>query len=298
MGKKIKQFVVKRSTFTMTKNGEIIGDEPEIISKKNYDIKGNIIYECEYSFAEAEVETTYIFENELCVQETINHISDDTTVTIKFEFDSNKNLALKTQHFEYGSEISKYYYDEKNLIIKKEICEEDGSIETLETFEYKDDKLIENAIYSPAETLVKKHEINVVNELETIEKHWSIDTKKYITIKYVRQEKNLDPNITIYNEEGKVIERHTKVFDDKQLLIEETLETTSHGYLKLITHHTYNIDGTLAESQTQNASDDVVKKIINEYAESQLVSTEVFEKNIIDGQILHYIDYFEHEYFE
>jgi hypothetical protein len=298
MSQKIKQLIIKRSNHSLNKNGELTTEEAEIILQRTFDENNNKISEITFAGEEPEQEAFYVYKNNLCVEEKINHCLDGFSENATINYNSDNLISQQIKKYEYGNEITNFYYQGKNLI-KKEVCDDDGTIENLTKISYLNDMVVLLEEYSPLDRLVLKRDITIENEVIIEEKQWSIENNKTLTIKYNSWQKDVEPSYSILNAEGKVLERTTRIYNDDKQLVEEIVETTSQGYQKYITKLEYDAHGNMICSETKNANDEIIKKIETLYNNTLPIKTTHIEVNkLIDNSIQHYTDFFEYDFFE
>ena len=295
MSLKTKQLIIKRSFHTLSKNGELKTDEAEKIMLKTFDQNNNKTTEISYVNEVPEQEFFYSFENDLCVEEKVNHCIDGFSEVAQNIYNSDKLITQQIRKYEYGNEITNFYYDNKKLI-KREVCDEDEIIESVTNINYENDTIVLYEEYSPPSTLQLKKEVTLENGIPAQEKQWSAHNGKTMFIKYTQWQKDLEPSYTLAIEDGKVLEKTNRIYNSLNQLIEETIESNINGYQKFITTNIYDENGNLINSETKNANDIIVRQTKNLLENNLLKESTHIEVNPIDGSVQHYTDYFEYEF--
>lgn len=294
--KKIQKQSTFRSHHKLNNKSELILGEKSLINERMFDSDANRISEISYVNDEIEQENYYRYENNLCVEEKTIHTLDNLSEITFYTYYDSKLIEQQIKKYEYGNEITNYKYEGQNLI-SKEVCDENGTIESSEKFYYENDIMIryENMVENE---LVLKREIQLENGIPKEEKQWSKENDRTLTIKYTQWVKNLDPSYTVYNTDGKVLERVVRNYNSDNLIIEEIAETTNYGYSKLKTVYEYNEQKLLVKSETTNANGDVVSRTENLYELEHLIESIHFQVSSIDNSVSHYTDFYEYEFFE
>lgn len=236
-----------------------------------YDDKGNLIEEINY-FSENEIaeRKTYVRDDKGTVSEAFIHYQDDTKDRINYE------------------------YDEKGNLIKKTTINEDGEVESEETFEYQNGKLIVKELKEFG-NVTGREEYEYDESGKIVQQTITGDEEDGTIVNTFDEKGNINGHLR-YNQHDKLIGKSVYSFDEKGNMTGIVEETP---YEKNISVLEYDENGNLISQVQTNKLNEINHTIKRKYNDqNDVTESKVFIN--MHGQDVdsEYIIYYEYEYFD
>ena len=97
---------------------------------------------------------------------------------------------------------------------------------------------------------------------------------------------NKIPDTTVYNKEGKIVQRSRHTFNDKQQLVKEITETVQGGIQKFETTYLYDENNNVVESKLVDKNENLISKIVYKHSNHNLPIEEIHYEEMAPGMEL------------
>lgn len=270
---------------------------------REYDLHGNKTKELTYSEDGELMEEKFWSYNEknFLVEEKYIFREEEVTEVIHHHYDENGRLERSSKSYgEDGDADQTYYvYSSGGKLVEKRTESVDGEVEHKEVMTYDGDLLLTHHIYNYDGSLMEsfKYAYNEKKEL-TEELHFSSERDQEVKILYDYPLAGKNPDITIYNKKGNIVQRQRHSFDEKNRLIKEVNESVDLQVKKSTSLFGYDESDNLTEFKIVDKFENLLSKILYKHNNFNLLSEEIhFGYPDKDLELKSFTHFFEYEYF-
>lgn len=190
------------------------------ISTTEFDeVLGRPVLETQYTAEEmAEQQTRYTYdENGFLIREVLTDGGGEVLEEKSFEPDEQQRVSKEFRHYADGSfDTLAYWYDDSGLVVKKVLSDDEGTVETIETFEYKEGMLLREAVYDGEEDLISENTY-VYDEdgLPDGKVMQHLHDRIYVRQEFIYNDAGQREAILSYDSDGELVERVLLTLDEK-----------------------------------------------------------------------------------
>ncbi len=278
---KIKENLVYKKDLVLKNSADIHLEEHEyLLSKTTYNQEGKTISEIQYdSSGNVLQEYLYKYNDKGQVIEEIMRDGDgfDAEHT-SYEMDDNGRIKKELRHYmdETYDTIQYSYVDDK--LTKKECCDFDGDLESIEEFEYKDGLLVSRVVKDEGGEILSEKKM-LYDEQKNLLEEYIFDGEQGTTFKRVNEyySSGNKKSVLTYNNEGDLIGKVLLEEDDKEQVVKVIEESTDKKNTVLMT---YDDHGNVVYQEELDRNNNLVSKVERAYDENNmLMNSQVY----IDG---------------
>jgi hypothetical protein len=246
-----------------------------------------------------EQQTEYVYDGRgFLTREVLKESDGEVVEERSFEPDDQQRIAREFRHYADGSyDVTGYYYDDTGRVVKKVMADDEGEVERIEQFEYRDGKLmVEKATDGEGNLLL---EISYAYNNEGLPEEVHVMNP---------EEGEEFQKVHAYTPEGK--RKSTLVYDSEGELVERYLfEVNEQGYPAVVVEENrmkkntirmeYGVLGHVIFQEEHDLKGDLVNKVERRYDEQgNLLESRVVIRNPGMGMLQEYTVIQEHEYFD
>ena len=215
-----------------------------------------------------------------------------------FENDENGRIIKEFRHYEDGTADTVFYkYDEQNNIIEKIFVDSDNQIESKQSYEYSNGKLVKKEVFEGEKELVLLNLFSFDEKgNETESTTWDADENK--KRKYVNEfdEKGLKIKTLVYNDAGQLIAKNLYSYNDKgnvsQIIEQDAYHTNT---INLV----YDEQNNVILEEEFNKENFLNYRMNKKYNDKNLITeSEIMIDRHGEGMSQHYILKYDYEFFE
>ena len=270
---------------------EVSDETKNIHLYREFDANENRVKEISYSHDGEIVEEKFFVYNEngKLIEEKSFYAEDDVTEIRHFEYDE-KGRVYKT-HKSYGEQgdedTTVYSYNDAGKLIEKRTEDSDGELEHAETWKYEGENLVENVSKDADGSIIEssKYKYDDAGNI-TEEIRYTSEKDKEYKILYDHIIKDKTPDTTVYNTEGKIVQRSRHTYDEKQRLIKEVTETVSVGVQKFTTENSYDEQDNVIEIKVVDKNENLISKMLYKFNNHNLPIEEIHLEQVAAGMDL------------
>lgn len=302
MGNKVKTIsVYRKSIFDAGKPGERTEAEPVIVSTTEFHPQwGKPVMEVQYSQeGDMEQQARYEYDaNGFLIREVLTEGHGEVLEEKSFEPDDQLRIKKEFRHYADGSfDTLEYWYDDAGHVVRKDLYDDEGVLESKEVFEYRDGLLVKEMTFEGDDELLAETEYTYDDDGLLDEKiiH-QIDEGHYVRQEFSYNESGVRDAILGYNREGDLVERILFTLDDKgrPVSIEEE-NKRKKNQIRLA----YDDADLLVFQEEFDMKGELVSRVSRNYdTNGLLLSSEVTARNPLLGQRQHYEVIHRYEFFE
>lgn len=301
MESKIKTIsIYRRNIPADTPSGGGPDAEKLLVSTAEYDaVLAKPVLETQYD-AEgmAEQQTRYSYdESGFLIREVLTDASGEVLEEKSFEPDEQRRVRREFRHYADGSfDTLAYWYDDAGLVVKKVLSDDEGTIETTETFEYTDGLLVREAVYDGEEDLVSEStyvydEDGLLDGKETRHLYDGISLRQ----EYIYNDAGHREAILSYDSDGALVGRVLLTLDEKGRptgVEEEDKQRKNQTSLQ------YDDRGHIVFQEEVDMRGELVSRVERTYDDQGLLlRSEVTARNPLRGINQHYEVIHEYSFF-
>ena len=272
---------------------KILGkDEEKILHlHRDYDAKGNKLKEisCSADGEITEEKNLSYDEAGKLIEEKNHYAEDEVTEVVRFEYAiDNRLIKTHKSYGEQGDEDTTYYsYNADGMLVEKRTESSEGETEHKEIWKYDGKKLIENVVTDFDGKILESSKFahNQSDEL-TEEIRYTSETEQSLKIIYDFLLKDKNPDTTVYNKEGNIIQRTRHTYDDKQRLVKEVTETVNKGVQKFTTVYLQDENNNVTEISVVDKNENLISKIVYKHNNYHLPIEEIHFEEVAPGMDL------------
>ncbi len=235
--------------------------------QRTFDEKGNLLEEISYAL-ENEIGERKSFSYDaagLLLVEKCEFIEEEVTEITRYVYDDKGRIEKTHKSYgEQGDEDTTFYsYNELGKLVEKRSESSEGEMEHKETWSYTGDNLMEHIITNYDGTVLESSKFKY-SDMSVLEEEirYSSETEKELKILYDFIIPKTTPDSTVYNWEGKIVQRSRHTFDDQQRLVKEVTETVKSGVQKFTTEYEYDESANVKETRLVDKNENLISKTV------------------------------------
>lgn len=301
MEAKIRQISIYRKNVTTDQDtGQQTEGEPVLMSvTKVHEKWRKPESEIQYNHqGQLEQQTDYTYnEQGFLIREVLLDADGEILEEKSFEPDDSHRVSKEHRHYADGSfDTLTFTYDQNGQLIRKVLTDDEGSIESIEVFDYADGRLVKEEVRNEEDEVVRQveytYDADRLLDKKVLHDH---ETGQYIRQEYAYNEKGFREAILSYDEDDNLVERVLLDLDEKgrPVGVEEEdkkkKNRTSMGY--------DDSDHILFQEET-DMNGELVSRVRRHYDEQGLLtSTEVEVRNPLRAINQHYKVYHSYNFY-
>jgi hypothetical protein len=255
---------------------------------RTYDPNGNLLNEIAYAFdGEMAEKKNFVYDaNQKLQEEKCEFIEEEVVELIRYSYDEKGRLAKANKSYgnEGDEDITCYSYNEVEKLVEKRSESMDGELEHKESWVYSGDKLLEHVVLNYDGKVLESSKFKFNDKGEVVEEiRYSSETEKELKILYDFIDSDAKPDTTVYNWDGKILQRSRHQFDDKKRLVKEITETVSLGVKKFTTDYFYDENGNVNETRIVDKNDNLISKTLYKRNTFNLLIEEIHFEAQLEG---------------
>lgn len=301
MEAKIKQISIYRKNVTTDQDtGQQTEGEPVLMSAtKVHEKWRKPESEIQYNQqGELEQQTNYTYnEKGFLIREVLLDGDGEVLEERSFEPDDNDRVSIERRHYADGSfDTLTFTYDQNGQLIRKVLTDDEGSIESIEMFDYADGLLIKEEVRNEDDEVVRQVEYTYDAEGLLDEKvlH-DHETGQYVRQEYAYSDKGFREAILSYDEDDNLVERVLLDLDEKGRPVGVEEEDRKK---KNKTTMAYDDSGHILFQEETDINGELVSRVRRHYDEQGLLtSTEVEVRNPLRAINQHYRVYHAYDFY-
>ena len=150
-----------------------------------------------------------------------------------FYDEANRIISARKEYLEGNADTIEYEYDGVGNMIVRRLIDEDGELETKESFEYENGLLIRQAVMDGDDNLISEdlYEYNEKGQLLSLLRKNTLDEEEHHEVTSY-DEQGLRAEVRQYNSMGKLVERVRYTYDEKgRVSVQENEEVQHNNFI-------------------------------------------------------------------
>lgn len=196
-----------------------------------------------------------------------------------FFYDADGKVVSGRKEYMAGNiDTIEFEYDENNKLSVRRLIDDDGDVETVETFEYANGLLIRQAVFDGSDNLISEdlYEYNEKNDLTSLLRRNTLDEEEHREVTEY-DEKGRKEVIKQYDAVGNLVERTRYTYDEKDHV---SLEENEDGHRHSFISFEYDEKGNVILQEELNEKDELVSRVTRVFGEEgRQMSAEVLITN-------------------
>lgn len=276
---KIKESLVYKKDLVLKSASENELEEHEyLFSRTAYNEDGKVISEIQYSpSGDIIQEYEYKYNSQgLLIEELLKEADGFIVEHKSFEVNDEGKIIKEFRHYlDESFDTINYFYDDRGTLIKKEVIDPDGDLESVEEFSYSGELQTAHIVKDADGELVYEKKIDFNDEGKAVEIYEfdgsSGQTKKVVNEYYPSGNKK---EVLTYNHADQLIEKVTLKENTEGKIVQVTEESPAK---KNISNFTYDERGNMVYQDEFDKNGEMITKVNREYDENnKLLSSTVF----------------------